>query len=207
MTDAPEDPRHFFAEKLPADFNRALADQERAVENARRVLDSMRSVNATLRVIARGEGGGTFHLNVADGRMTAADAPAHAPFLTLIVDRGAFARLAAAAGDSALAFLGALAGLAGEMRLTRQRIENLTGVKGLLRFEVTGEDGFAFHTHFGPDPIPEEPTTTIRVDSATYAELREGRLDPQQAFLTQRIDVSGDLQLAMQLALAALSPD
>ena len=46
-----------------------------------------------------------------------------------------------------------------------------------------------------------------RVERSAYAELRNGQLNPQDAFLTGRIQVEGDLQLAMQLALAAVAPD
>jgi hypothetical protein len=201
------DPRTFYTETLPAHWNRALAEQERAVEAARRVLDGMRAVDATIRVEVRGAGGGTFYLNVAQGRLAAGDAPAHAPFLTLVQDRPAFERLAAEAGDSAMAMLGGLSGLAGEMKLTRARLDLLAGVKGCLRFEVKGEDGFALLTLFGDGPLPERPDTTITVDPDAYRALRGGELNPQDAFLSGRIAVEGDMQLAMQIALAAMSPD
>ncbi len=61
--------------------------------------------------------------------------------------------------------------------------------------------------HFGPGEPAAEPTTSIAVERGAYAELRSGELNPQDAFLTGRIKVEGDLQLAMQLALAAVSPD
>jgi hypothetical protein len=202
-----ETPRRFYAERLPEQFNRTLREQERRVEAAQRLLEGMRAVDATIRIEVRGEGGGTFFLNVAKGVMSAGDSPAHPPFLAVIQDRAAFERLAREAGDSALGMLGGLSGLAGEMKLTKARIENLAGVRGSLRFEVTGADGFALLTHFGDGPVPDPPTTTIRVDPETYAALRGGALDPQQAFMSGRIQVEGDMQLAMQLALAALSPD
>jgi hypothetical protein len=171
------------------------------------VLDGMRAVDATIRVEVRGAGGGTFYLNVAAGRLSAGDAPAHPPFLTLVQERAAFERLAAEAGDSAMAFLGGLSGLSGEMKLTRARLDLLAGVKGSLRFEVKGEDGFALLTVFGDGPVPERPDTTIAVDPDAYRALRSGELEPQDAFLSGRIAVEGDMQLAMQIALAAMSPD
>ena len=199
-----EDPKRFFTERLPEQFNRALAQQEQAVVAAQKLLDGMRAVEATLRVIVEGE---PFHLNIAGGRMSPAGAPARTPVMTLILDRPAFARVVREAGDSAMGFLGGLTGLAGEMKLTRSRLENLRGLKGALRFEVVGSDGFVLTTHFGEDPIPESPDTTLSVDPDTYRELRAGKLDPQQAFMGGKIRVAGNMQLAMQLALAALSPD
>ena len=125
----------------------------------------------------------------------------------MVQDRKAFGRIVEESSDSALAMLGGLSGLAGELKLTTSRMALLEGVLGTLHFEVTGDDGFALLTHFGPEPIPDEPTTSIRVSPEGYEELKSGALDPQNAFLTGRIVVEGDMQLAMQLALAALTPD
>jgi hypothetical protein len=206
MTDLPT-PQSFYGERIPAQFNRALDHQQALGDAGRRVYDAMRAVDATIRVDVEGEGGGAFFLNIRAGRMSAGDGAAHPPFLTLIQDRRAFERLSREAGDSALALLGGLSGLAGEMKLTRARIENLCDVNGLVSFEVTGDDGFALRTHFGPDPVPAEPKTTITVDAQAYRDLRSGALDAQSAFMNQQILVEGDMQTAMQLALAAIAPD
>jgi hypothetical protein len=173
----------------------------------RRVYDAMRAVDATIRVDVEGAGGGTFFLNIRKGRMSAEAGATHPPFLTLIQDRRAFDRLAREAGDSALALLGGLSGIAGELKLTRTRIQNLREVDGLVRFEVTGDDGFALGTHFGSAPVPAEPKTRITMDAEAYRDLRSGALDPQSAFMNQQIRVEGDMQAAMQLALAAVAPD
>jgi hypothetical protein len=207
LSSTPADPRRFFLETLPAQWNAALREQERAVEAAQRLLDGMRGVDATLRVEVEGEGGGTFFLNVAAGRLTPGDAPAHAPFLTLRQERASFEQFAAEVGDSALGFLGALSGLGGEMRLTRARVDLLAGLAGCVRFEVRGEGGFTLLTQFGAGPGPAAPTTSITVDREAYRALRAGELNPQEAFLGGQIQVEGDLQLAMQLALAAMAPD
>lgn len=204
MSEEIPEPRAFFTERLPEQFNHALSKQEQAVAAAQKTLDGMRAVDATLRVIVDGE---AFHLDVEKGRMKSSAVPAHPPVLTLVLDRAAFGRVVAEAGDSAMGFLGGLSGLAGEMKLTKSRLENLRGVSGALRFQVDGADGFALTTHFGPGPLPEAPDTTLTVDTETYRELRAGSLDPQNAFMGGKIRVAGNMQLAMQLALAALSPD
>ena len=48
---------------------------------------------------------------------------------------------------------------------------------------------------------------SISLDAATYGELERGELAAQDAFLTGRVEVKGDMQMAIQLALAALAPD
>jgi hypothetical protein len=203
----PPDPRRFYTETIPLQFNAALEAQERLGEAGRGVFEAMRAVNATIGIEVRGEGGGRFFLNIRDGRMSAADAAAHPPFLTVVQERAAFERLVREAGGSALAMLGGLSGLAGEMKLTSRRIEGLAQLQGAVRFEVAGEGGFWLVTHFGPGPVPETPQASISVDDDAYRELRSGKLDPASAFMGGKIKVEGDLQLAMQLALAALSAD
>jgi hypothetical protein len=171
------------------------------------VYEAMRAVDATIRIDVEGSGGGTFFLNIEGGRMSPGERATHPPFLTVIQDRRAFERVAREAGDSALALLGGLSGLAGEIVLTRARVERLRAVNALVCFEVSGEDGFALRTHFGSLPVPAEPQTRITVAEHAYQQLREGALDPQLAFMTEQIRVEGDLQPAMQIALAAISPD
>jgi putative sterol carrier protein len=205
-----ENPQQYYGESLPAQFNQLLAEQEASAagdEDARRVLESMKAVDATLKVEVTGEGGGVFFLNLTEGAMNSDGTPTHDPFMAMIQDIGGFEKLVHEAGDSVLGMLGSLSGLAEGMKLTQARIDNLAGVSGSLEFSITGDDGFSLRLHFGLDPVPEEPTTTIRVDRPGYEKLRSGEVAPHEAFMGGLIQVEGDMQLAMQLALAALSPD
>jgi hypothetical protein len=120
----------------------------------------MTAVNATIRVDIL-DSDESYFLNVTHGRMQAGEDASHPPFMTLRQSLGAYHRIASEAGDSAMALLGGLSGLAGEMKLTQQRIDNLADVKGLMKFVVLGERGFELLTHFGTDPIPDEPATSI----------------------------------------------
>jgi len=204
--------RAFYTEKIPSQFNRALDEQEALAAsgddaNAQRILDGMKAAEASIEVIVDGEGGGTFYLNVASGRMTAGDAPAREPFLTMKHGLEALVALERESGDSALGFLGGLAGLAGEIRLTAGRLDNLADVEGSMQFEMTGGGGFSLRTHFGGKPVPDEPDCSISVDGDAYAELKSGELNPQDAFMNGKIAVGGDMQMAMQLAFSVMAPD
>jgi hypothetical protein len=212
-TPTPPDPQTFFGERLPAQMNRQLSDQQQAVAAAQRTLDGMRGVDATLRFDIRGAGGGTWYLNIAGGQVSGSDTAVHAPFLSIELDRAHFEPLWREAGDNVLGFLGGVSGLGTPIQLTRFRVEQIASVAGALLFELTGEGGFQLIAHLGGPPaagseeVANAPNTSIRVDAAAYRELRSGALQPQDAFLAGKIQVEGDMQLAMQLALAVLSPD
>ncbi|RIL07736.1 MAG: hypothetical protein DCC71_01870 [Proteobacteria bacterium] len=206
MSEVP-DPETFFAQRFPAQMNRALADQEQAAAAAQRALEGMRAVSATIRFLVRGDAGGDFFVNVEQGRCTAASAPAHPPFLTIALDRSHYEPLWREAGDNVLGFLGGISGMGSSIKLTKFRVEQIALVGGTLLFELTGPGGFKLLARLG-DGEPSEPAdTSIRVDTEAYRELRAGKLEPQEAFLAGKIQVEGDMQRAMQLALAVLSPD
>src|SRR5262249_43187460 len=152
LSDGATDPQVFYHERIPAQFNRALEAQAALGEKGRRVYDGMRAVTATIRVDVEGTGGGTFFLNITQGRMQSEPSAAQPPFLTLIQDRQAFEQIAREAGDSAMALLGGISGLAAEMKLTRARVDAFSELDGMVLIEVSGPGGFALRTHFGPGP-------------------------------------------------------
>ncbi|HSJ96966.1 MAG TPA: SCP2 sterol-binding domain-containing protein [Myxococcota bacterium] len=205
----PPAPEVFFRERLPAQMNRQLAEQQEAAAAAQRALEGMRGVDATLRFDVRGPGGGVWYVNFAAGQAAAGASPAHPPFLSIALDRDHFEPLWREAGDNVLGFLGGVSGMGAPIKLTRSRVEQLAAVKGALLFELTGAGGFRLVAQLGGDLPAEDtpPATAIRVDAQAYRELRSGALQPQDAFLAGKIQVEGDMQLAMQLALAVLSPD
>ncbi|MBW2274679.1 MAG: SCP2 sterol-binding domain-containing protein [Deltaproteobacteria bacterium] len=213
MTAREPDPKRFYGERVPAQFNRTLEAQRRQSEeagegsDAASVLHAMTAVNASILVVIREQGEERYALDVERGVMSPAAAPGREPFMTLVHDLESFRVLERESGDSILAFLGAIAGLGDEMRLTTRRVENLCAIAGTIRFERSGEDAFSLLAHFGFTPLAESPAATISLDAATYGELERGELEPQDAFLSGRVEVGGDLQVAIQLALAALAPD
>jgi len=203
----PPDPKSFFTERVPSQLNQVLAEQEQLAAAAQRTLAGMRAVDASIGFEVRGPGGGRWFVDLAGGRSRAVDAPAQPPFLHVAIERAHFEPLWREAGDNVLGFLGGVSGMGAPIKLTRARVEQIAAVAGTLGFELVGEGGFRLLAGLGGAAPDEPPQTTIRVDAQAYRELRSGALAPQDAFLAGKITVEGDMQLAMQLALAVLSPD
>jgi hypothetical protein len=141
------------------------------------------------------------------GPASAGDAAARPPFLTIALGREHYEPLWREAGDNVLGFLGGISGMGTPIKLTGARVAQIAEVGGTLLFELTGAGGFQLLARLGPGEPSEPADTSIRVDTQAYRELREGKLAPQDAFLEGKIQVEGDMQRAMQLALAVLSPD
>jgi hypothetical protein len=141
------------------------------------------------------------------GEMRCVEKPAYVPFLILGHTLEDFPNLRRECGDSLLGFLGGLAGLGDEMCLTAQRVRSLRELHGSLVFERVGPGGFTLFASFGVETPTAVPRATIRLDKVIYDQLRSGVLDPQDAFLGGQIEIEGEMEMAIGLALAALSPD
>ncbi len=202
----------FYQKRVPEQFNRLFEKQKDIAAGgdpaAARLLEEMQAVRTA--IVVQVDGGEAAIRNVYDidrGEMRLVDQPAFAPFLILGHSVDDFENLRHECGESLLGFLGGLAGLGEEMRLTAQRVRSLRELHGSLVFERTGRGGFLIFASFGIESPSPEPRATIRLDEAVYARLRAGDLDPQDAFLDGQIEIEGDLEMAVGLALAALSPD
>ena len=208
-----EDQDTFYRKRVPEQFNRTLSTQRNLSSTgtdsaARRVLKEMQAVRASIVVqVDTGSEIRRHAFEIDDGEMTHSDNPSRPPFLILGHSLDDFENLRRECGDSLLGFLGGLAGLGDDIRLTSQRVRSLRDLAGSLVLERVGPGGFALLAHFGVDAPSPEPRSTIRLDEATFEQLRAGVLDPQEAFLTGRVEILGDEGMAIGLALAALSPD
>jgi hypothetical protein len=86
----------------------------------------------------------------------------------------------------------------------------LAGLKGVVRFEVTGFAGRTWQltVAFGkgtPVARPLEPQSTITVDAETQKALLTGKMMPPEAYFAGKIQIRGDVSLAMQLGMAMMS--
>jgi len=206
-----EESRVFYRECIPEQFNRTLEKQRAAASGdpaAARMLEEMEAVRTA--IVVQIDSGDTLHRHAFEidrGVMRYVETPERLPFLILGHSLEDFPDIRRECGDSLLGFLGGLAGLGDEMRLTSQRVRSLRELNGSLVFERVGPGGFVLFASFGIETPEPEPRATIRLDEAIYAQLRTGELDPQEAFLGGQIEIEGDMEMAVGLALAALSPD
>lgn len=206
-----EDVAIFYRERVPAQWNRTLDRQGEAAASdpeARSLFEQMQRVDGTIEVVVRSDGADRiFHLNLDSGRMSSDPRGTHDAFIVLIHDLDTFETLERESGDSVLGFLGALAGQPDDMKLTAGRLRNLRMLSGSARIEITGGAPMDLIVRFGGPATAGGPDCTLRIGSDAFAALKRGELAPQDAFMTGRVEIDGDMQLAMQLALAALSPE
>jgi len=199
--------RRFYTERVPAQFNDAL-DETLAQEGPDGpTYRGLVSVHGTIEVRVEGGPDAPFHLNIEAGRMVAEGNGAHEPFLIVQHDAAACEAIVRESGDSALGFLGVVAGLGQEIRLTQGRVDNLRQVAGTVGVTLSGPRGFSLRAHFGGGTPAADPDCDLVIDSEVYTQLRTGEVDPQDAFMSGKIEIGGDMQMAMQLALAMMSPD
>lgn len=84
--------------------------------------------------------------------------------------------------------------------------DQLAGAEGTLQFNITGEGGGQWYITIkeGTGSVTkgeiDEPSVTITTAAEDYIGLVRGTSDPQSLFLTGRIQIAGDMQLAMKLA-------
>jgi hypothetical protein len=197
-------PATFFEKLVPEEWNRRLAAEAARGESPR--LAKMRAAAFTLLARVEGEAGGAWTLVVEAGRMRCESKPAAEPLIVLVMNTSDWRSLAEQVGPSPLALLGGVGGDR-DFVLTDARLAALRGIDGVVRLEVTGQEPWGIFACFGRAPASLEPATTISIDSAEYRKLRDGSLDLQGAFMTGKLALAGDVEKAMKLALALMSPE
>jgi predicted lipid carrier protein YhbT len=206
-----EEQHQFYRDRVPAQFNASLTEQEARAQNdpeAKRLLEEMRAVRTSIRIEVMNDGDALIHLlEIESGVMRPVESVTRQPFFVLRHPIEEFPNLSRRCGASVLGFLGSMAGLGDDMKLTSQRVRSLRDLNGSLLFEVEGADGFSLLANFGVSAAAGDPSASIRLQPETFEALRSGELDAQDAFFDEKIDVEGDMEIAVGAALAALSAD
>jgi putative sterol carrier protein len=83
--------------------------------------------------------------------------------------------------------------------------EEAQGVNGVIQFELTGEGGGEWHARIAGGQVAvaagraENPTVTLTASAANYLAIINGDLSPMSAFMGGKLQIQGDLQLAMKM--------
>jgi hypothetical protein len=173
-------PTQFFQELLPMGF----AAQQQAGE--------ARPGDITLQYRLAGDGGGTWVVEIRDGRMHSrqGEAEAHLVF-TLSVDQWREAVLGR--NGAALPLI-----LPAQRPGRPDNSGRAKALKGTLALEL-GREGEPFKVELSFNGAPA-PRTVMKMKLADYLDMQTGKLNGQEAFMTGKLRVEGDMAFLMQVA-------
>jgi hypothetical protein len=197
-------PETFFKEKVAPQFSRRIEDLRRQIMTLEQQVQERLTAQGTVRIVVEGDGGGAWYLNINKGEMTVTMEPAFPPVMTVYQPRGYFDWAVSMTSDAGLFGPGARS-TQGE--LTRSRLERLKMLKGLLQFTFTHlPDGgeHSFWIYFGDGERPAVAQTVLSIKAEDAQRLARGELNPQVAFMSGIIKVTGDMALAMQFGAAMM---
>jgi hypothetical protein len=193
----------YFEKRVPEAWNERLAQQAARGAEGADLYGKMRAASFALEVeLASGP---RFHLVVESGQMRTASRPSPEPVITLALGDADCERLERTVGPSPMKLLGGVGGNA-DFVLTPARLAGLREIEGTMRLEVTGADPWGVVLHFGAGPVPE-PTTTVSIGDAEFEQLISGALDLQGAFMTGKLQLGGNVEVPMKMAMAIMNPD
>lgn len=78
----------------------------------------------------------------------------------------------------------------------------LKAAQGTLKLVTTSEEGdeWVAITFGGAEPNTEQPRATLTMDSEIAAQMAKGEANPQELFMSGKIQIAGDMMMLMQLA-------
>ena len=193
----------YFEKRVPEAWNQRLAEQAARGAEGAELYAKMRAADFALEVELAS--GARFHLVVENGAMRAASKAAPSPVLTLALGDADCERLERNVGPSPMKLLGGVGGNA-DFVLTPARLAGLREIQGTMRLEVTGADPWGVILHFGAGPVPAA-TTTVSIGDAEFAQLISGALDLQGAFMTGKLQLGGNVEVPMKMAMAIMNPE
>ena len=182
------DPGAFLRDQVAPRVARRIEDLRAEIDRLHRELADRMTAEATVALVLGGPDGGTWYLNLHDGRMVVENEPAQPPLVSVHQTRADWEALAAAAGGATP--MGT--------DLTASRIERLREIRGTLEFRLTtGDTERRVEVRLGPDGSGARCSLSMKAEDALR--LQSGELRPEVAFMQGLVKIQGDLTLAMQL--------
>jgi len=189
------EPGKFFVEFVPAGFEK----------NAHLLPKELGLLKASISFELSGAGGGIWTLSMDSGKLTGKTGEDPERIVKLIQTREDWGSSMRGEKGFRLELPGEGGGknVSQELLLNQEKIERLKSIKGSIKFKLTDyEKGdWEITAVFGPD-TPPEPDCTITMSAAEALAIREGKLSPQTAFMAGKINIKGDLGLALQIGTA-----
>jgi hypothetical protein len=205
----PEDitPKAFYEELIPRVFRE---HHERAAQ----AVPAASQIRASLRSEVQGDGGGVWTISFADGVLEVKPEALPNPLVTFSQTREdwqvsitkGIGRLVAKLAAGGPMPSGPTPG-APRPTLTPQKIDLLKKARGVMNFDITQYEGtrtIRLKLAFSSAVEGKDPTCTVSLTASDYRDMTSGKLPPQQAFMSGKIRITGDMAFAMQLGTMLL---
>lgn len=173
-------PSQFFSELLPMGFE------------AQRASGAAVPQDFAIQYHLTGDGGGSWHVQIKDGKMTATEGTGESVLtFTLSVEDFKDCVLGRNGGDLAI--------LLPQSRPGRpDNSGRAKGIKGTIVQELAREgEPLRVEMMFNG---AEKPRAVLKVKLADFVAMQQGKLNGQEAFMTGRLRIEGDMALMMQVA-------
>jgi putative sterol carrier protein len=91
-----------------------------------------------------------------------------------------------------------------EQMPSRFKKDAAQGLNAVYQFDLSGEGGGKWHVAINDDKCEiqegahSSPNTTISMAAQDYLEMVSGKLNPQMAFMSGKLRISGDMGLALR---------
>ena len=85
-----------------------------------------------------------------------------------------------------------------------QKGDSIKEISAVFKFVVTGDDGGVWrlncNENLGVEAGDGDADVTYTIAGSDLIDMVEGRLNPQMAFMTQKLKIDGDMATSMKLA-------
>lgn len=84
--------------------------------------------------------------------------------------------------------------------------EKAPGVNTIIQYDITGEGGGKWYAEIAngkcevKEGTHEKPKLTLIVDAQNWIDMVLGKLDGQQAFMSGKLKLKGDMMMAMKMS-------